>query len=205
VANALPPKRKRPERKRPQLDGVIPFINAILEADRKAPRKQRHSSHRIYQRIRAQLPDQSIAESSVRRYVGQRKREMGFVVNETFVPQTYAWGQEAQIDWYEASVDFGSERQNVQVFCMRSMASGSRKLKLKPSQQHVAVMEAGTDVPFSLLQVDSISGQAYSEFRFESVPVGETRSSTETAIPVPSDMRMGRGPVNLALISANLL
>ena len=36
----------------------------------------------------------------MRRYVGQRKREMGFIRQETFVPQSYAWGQEAQIDWY---------------------------------------------------------------------------------------------------------
>ena len=124
VANALPPERKRPERRRPRLEAVIPFIDSILKADRKAPRKQRHTSHRIYQRIRVELPDVLIGESSVRRYVGKRKREMGLIVNETFVPQTYAWGQEAQVDWYEASVDFGGERQTVQVFCMRSIDSG---------------------------------------------------------------------------------
>ena len=44
MANAIPPERKLPERKRPRLEAVIPFINAILEADRKAPRKQRHTS-----------------------------------------------------------------------------------------------------------------------------------------------------------------
>ena len=57
MANAIPPERKRPERKRPRLEAVIPFINAILEADRKAPRKQRHTSHRIYQRIRDPVLD----------------------------------------------------------------------------------------------------------------------------------------------------
>jgi hypothetical protein len=124
MANAIPPERKRPERTRPRLEAVIPFINAILERDRKAPRKQRHTSHRIYQRIRAELPDQRVGESSVRRYVGRRKREMGLIVNETFVPQTYAWRQEAQIDWYETIAELGGERQTVQVFCMRSMASG---------------------------------------------------------------------------------
>ena len=142
VANAQPPNRKLPERKRPQLDPVIPFINAVLEADRKAPRKQRHTSHRIYQRIRVELPNQSIGESSVRRYVGQRKHEMGFVVNETFVPQTYAWGQEAQIDWYEASVDFEGERQTVQVFCMRSMASGGAFHRAYPRATQQAFLEA---------------------------------------------------------------
>src|SRR5688572_4358253 len=140
--------RKRPERKRPRLEGVVPFINAILEADRKAPRKQRHTSHRIYQRIGSELPDQSVGESSVRRYVGRRKREMGFVVNETFVPQTYAWGQEAQIDWYEASVDFGGERQTVQVFCMRSMGSGGAFHRAYPRATQQAFLE-GHELAFA--------------------------------------------------------
>ena len=148
VANALPPDRKRPERKRPRLEAVQPFINAILEADRKAPRKQRHTSHRIYRRIRAELPDQLIGESSVRRYVGRRKREMGFIVNETFVPQTYGWGQEAQIDWYEASADLGGERQTVQVFCMRSMASGGAFHRAYPRATQQAFLE-GHELAFA--------------------------------------------------------
>ena len=36
-----------------------------------------------------------------------------------------AWGQEAQVDWYEAWADLGGERTKVQVFAMRSMASGA--------------------------------------------------------------------------------
>ena len=32
-------------------------IDAILELDRKAPRKQRHTAHRIWERLRAELPD----------------------------------------------------------------------------------------------------------------------------------------------------
>ena len=59
MRNAIPPERKRAERKRPRLEGVMPFIDAILESDRKAPRKQRHTSHRIYQRIRTELPEGS--------------------------------------------------------------------------------------------------------------------------------------------------
>jgi hypothetical protein len=52
VRQALaPPERKRTQRERPALGPLIPFINAILEADRSAPRKQRHTAHRIWQRI----------------------------------------------------------------------------------------------------------------------------------------------------------
>ena len=46
---------------------MVPFIDAILEADRAAPRKQRHTAHRVYQRIRTELPGCEVAESTVRR------------------------------------------------------------------------------------------------------------------------------------------
>jgi hypothetical protein len=47
------------------------------------------------------------------------------LVHETYVPQSYAWGVEAQVDWYEASADLSGERTKLQVFSMRSMASGA--------------------------------------------------------------------------------
>ncbi len=65
-----------------------------------------------------------MAESTVRHYVCRRKRELGLAERETFVPQTYDWGSEAQVDWYEAVADIGGERQPVWIFSMRSMASG---------------------------------------------------------------------------------
>jgi hypothetical protein len=43
---------------------AIAFIDAILEADRKAPRKQRHTAHRIWQRIREEVPDCTAAAIS---------------------------------------------------------------------------------------------------------------------------------------------
>src|SRR5258708_32478849 len=39
LASAMPAERKVPERERPKLAAAIPFIDAILEADCKAPRK----------------------------------------------------------------------------------------------------------------------------------------------------------------------
>ncbi len=136
LSDAVPPARKSPERKKPGLEPVMGFINEVLEADRKAPRKQRHTSHRIYERIRMELPEHPIGESTVRRYVGGRKREMGLIRQETFVPQSYAWGQEAQIDWYEAVADLDGERQKVQVFCMRSMGSGGASLANQLCRKH---------------------------------------------------------------------
>jgi hypothetical protein len=51
LASAIPPNRKVPERESPQLEPVREFIEGIQEADRKAPRKQRHTARRIWRRI----------------------------------------------------------------------------------------------------------------------------------------------------------
>jgi transposase len=100
------------------------FIDAILEEDRKAPRKQRHTAHRIYVRLCQERPNWAVSESSVRKYVRGRKLALGLVARETFVPQHYNWGGEAQVDWYEADAELGGERLTLQVYVMRSMASG---------------------------------------------------------------------------------
>src|SRR5690242_16309162 len=68
---------------------------------------------------------QTGSESTVRNHVRERKHQMGLLRRETFVPQSYGWAQEAQVDWYEAWADLGDERTKVQVFAMRSMASGA--------------------------------------------------------------------------------
>ena len=51
LKNAVPPERKRPEKESPVISQVKKFIDEILESDRKAPRKQRHTAHRIYDLI----------------------------------------------------------------------------------------------------------------------------------------------------------
>ena len=63
--------------------------------------------------------------TNVRHHVRARKRALGLIQSETFVPQSYALGHEALVDWYEAWADLGGERTRLQVFAMRSMASGA--------------------------------------------------------------------------------
>src|SRR5206468_9750327 len=50
VRNAVPPPRKKTVRPHSKLKAAIPFIESILEEDRKSPRKQRHTAHRIWAR-----------------------------------------------------------------------------------------------------------------------------------------------------------
>ena len=139
VPMRLPPKA----RPRPTIGPVAEFIDEILKADRQAPRKQRHTAHRIWMRLGKERSGYQIAESTVRQYVRERKRTLGLrLVPEAFVPQQYAWGDEAQVDWYEADVDLDDERITVQVFAMRSMASGAafHRAYLRATQQ--AFLEA---------------------------------------------------------------
>ena len=79
LKSALPPERKIPERERSKLAAAIPFIDGILESDRKAPRKQRHTAHRIWTRMRREMPEVEVAESTVRRYVREKKAWFGWV------------------------------------------------------------------------------------------------------------------------------
>jgi transposase len=53
LAHEEPPgyRRNKPPR-RPKIEPFLPTIHAILDADRTAPKKQRHTAHRIWQRLR---------------------------------------------------------------------------------------------------------------------------------------------------------
>ena len=125
LLSAEPPARKPVERARPVMEALIPFIDAILEADRKAPRKQRHTAHRIWQRILSEMPERKVAEVTIRQYVRERKAELGWSTRAVCVPQSYQMGQEGQVDWHEAWAELGGEPTLLQVFSMRSMASGA--------------------------------------------------------------------------------
>ena len=74
LADAVPKERKIVERVRPKLEPAIAFIDTILETDLNAPRKQRHTARRIFNRLRIEKPSIEVAEATVRAYVREKKR-----------------------------------------------------------------------------------------------------------------------------------
>ena len=95
LASPLPPVKRSPwHRPAPKLGAYRALIDGWLEADREAPRKQRHTAKRIWRRL-VDEHGAEVAETTVRDYVRARKRLMGWPVGEVFIPQVHAPGAEA--------------------------------------------------------------------------------------------------------------
>ena len=100
LACPVPAPRKTSERVSPVLDSVAALIDAMLREDLDAPRKQRHTSRRIWQRL-ADEHGMPVSYSYVCRYAGPRRAEIeaeqraaaGSVAG--FVPQAKEPGAEA--------------------------------------------------------------------------------------------------------------
>ena len=103
LGSPVPPARKPPgSRPAPVMGPYRALVDSWLEEDRTAPRKQRHTAHRVWERLVEEHGAQ-VAERTVRKYVHQRRRALG-EAGEVFVPQHHAPGAEAEVDWGEAEV-----------------------------------------------------------------------------------------------------
>src|SRR5262249_38481061 len=113
LAHEEPPgsRRGRPPR-RPKVDPVLPIIQAILDADTTAPKKQRHTAHRIWQRLRdehAFRGGYTVVKDAVRELRAGRQ--------EVFLPLAHPPG-EAQVDFGFAQVVLGGVTTEVALFVL---------------------------------------------------------------------------------------
>jgi hypothetical protein len=140
LASLVSPPRKKPQRRCPVMtDEVKAFIDGILVADRDAPRKQRHTARRIFERCRDEFSCPA-AEVTVRRHVRGRRRELGVGV-DAFVPQHHVAGAQGEVDFYEAYVDFTFGRRKAKIVTLRSEFSGKSLHVAYPSQTQSALLE----------------------------------------------------------------
>jgi len=124
LESALPPPRKTyPARARPAIDPYREVIDDWLIADQDAPRKQRHTARRVWERLVAEH-DAALAEVTVSRYVAVRRVELGIVDKEVFVGQEHPPGAEAEVDFGEFEILLAGVVVKVCMFVMRLSCSG---------------------------------------------------------------------------------
>jgi transposase len=141
LAAPLPPVKRKPvSRPAPKLGAYRELIDSWLDADRDAPRKQRHTARRIWERLRDEHAA-DVAERTVREYVHGRRRERGEGV-QAFVPQAHEAGVEAEVDWGEAHVAMAGAASRVYLFHMRACHSGAAFAMAFPHCSQQAFLEA---------------------------------------------------------------
>ena len=118
--------RRSQHPKQPVLGPFIAKIDQILEADKKAPRKQRHTARRIWERLREEYGYRG-GYTQVGEYVNQaRQRDREAYVLLAFEPGT------AQVDWGEARVLDEGHWRKVHLFVMTLPFSGARFIAVFP-------------------------------------------------------------------------
>jgi transposase len=111
--NAEPPgyRRIQPVR-RPKIEPMLPIIHQILEADRSAPKKQRHTAKRIWERLRDEhgfTGKTTIVRCAIRDWRATQK--------EVFLPLSHPPG-EAQVDFGFAKVVVAGVETQIALFVL---------------------------------------------------------------------------------------
>lgn len=127
-ASAWPTPRKKRSARPSKLDPFKPVIDAWLVTDLDAPRKQRHTTKRIFDRLLDEHAMSDVTYSTVRLYVSHRRPqvrlEAGRGAAEVFVPQSHLPGAEAEVDFGDVSINLAGELVICQLFSFRLSYSG---------------------------------------------------------------------------------
>jgi hypothetical protein len=94
LADASPPPRRRARRAAPALGPHVATVRRWLTEDLEAPRKQRHTARRVWQRLCVE-EGASVAESTVRVLVAELRRELAGGAGRVSVPQRHGPAEEA--------------------------------------------------------------------------------------------------------------
>ena len=136
LAWSVPPgyRRQDPPR-RPKLEPFTGVIDAILEADRQVPRKQRHTAKRVFERLRDEHGFDG-QYTIVKDYVRERRRR----TQEMFVPLSHAPGQ-AQCDFGEAVAVISGVECKVHYFVLDLPHSDGCFVKAYPAETTEAFLD----------------------------------------------------------------
>jgi len=136
LAHQEPPgyRRKQPRRK-PKLEPFLPIIHEILRQDGQAPKKQRHTAWRIFERLRDEhrfTGGYTIVKDAVRAWKQGHQ--------EVFLPLSHPPG-EAQVDFGEATITLQGVETKVALFVMTLPYSGAIFVQVFPRECTEAFLE----------------------------------------------------------------
>jgi transposase len=133
--SAPPGYRLNKPRPKNKLGSFIPIIDQILEEDRQAPKKQRHTVQRIFDRLKAEHGFTG-SYTIVKDYVRDKKIRL----REVFFPLKQEAGT-SQIDFGQAKVIIAGVKQKTHLFCMALPYSDAMFLKAYPTEGFEAVAD----------------------------------------------------------------
>jgi transposase len=147
LASPIPPPRKQGPRPSPALDPWKATIDKWLDEDRAAPKKQRHTARRVWQRL-VDEHGADVSESTVRHYVAAAKARRPIAAAEVMVPQTHPLGYEAEVDFGAVSFYLDGVLTTGWMFVMRLSASGKGYHRIYGNQAQEAFID-GHDRAFA--------------------------------------------------------
>jgi len=124
LAAAIPPPRTVNPRPAPAIGPHADTIRRWLTEDKVVHRKQRHTARRIWERL-VDEQGADLAESTVRRFVRECRRELDLDHHDVAIVAHHLPGEEAQVDFGLADVIIGGEKVQVAVFELRLSHSGA--------------------------------------------------------------------------------
>jgi transposase len=145
---AVPPERVKPVvGRRSVLGPATVWIDEMLRADVSAPRKQRHTIVRIFERLREEHGFDEVAYTTVRNYVNRRRPQINAEAREGhrhvegMVPQVHEPGAEAEVDFADVWVRLAGEPRKCHLFTLRMSYSGKAVHRVFASQAQEAFMQ----------------------------------------------------------------
>ncbi len=123
LADAVPPARKTPTRASPATGPYEQVVRAWLTADLGAPRKQRHTARRVWQRL-VDEHGAGVSESAIRPLVARIKVEVGLDRRFVAIPQHHGPGEQAEVDFGEFRAVIDGVEEKLWMFVMRLSHSG---------------------------------------------------------------------------------
>lgn len=147
LESAVPPPRKEPVVRRSVLDPAKGWIDEMLREDLTAPRKQKHTARRIYQRLAQEHGFDEVSYSTVSDYVAVRRPEIETEAREGhrhlagMVPQVHLPGEEAEVDFADVWVRLAGTVTKCHLFTLRLSYSGKAVHRVFASQAQESFMQ----------------------------------------------------------------